>query len=130
MLAAAAALLDPVTTGTVAGHVRDAYPQWDAGTVRTEQTAIIGWLAGTSLLGTVGWFSTLWAARRGRRWTFWCAATWFALGLLTAGLTLGTGGEAYDVIVPTPLGLVSALPLVAGAVALWRLWRDRATAQH
>lgn len=73
----------------------------------------------------IGWLSTIWAVRRQKSWALWLAASWFTLGVLAAGLTLSTGGAAYDVIVPIPLGLVSALPLVAGGVALVRLWRGR-----
>ena len=119
------ALLDPQLTDSVASHVREAYPEWDAGTVSTERTAIIGWLVGTGALGAIGWLSSLWAVARRKRWALWFAATWFALGILTAGLTLSVGGEAYDVIVPTPLALVSALPVLAGGAALVQLWRDR-----
>lgn len=128
VLAGLAAALDPVMTDLVGGHVREAYPQWDASTVGTERTAIVGWLVGTSALGIVGWLSTLWAVRRRRRRALWLAATWFTLGVVTAGLTLGTGGAAYDVIVPTTLGLVSALPLIPGGLALVRVWRDRTIA--
>lgn len=121
------ALLDPQLTDSVASHVREAYPEWDASTVATERTAIIGWLVGTGILGIIGWLSSIWAVRTSRRWALWFAATWFALGLITAGLTLGTGGEAYDVIVPTPLGVVSTLPVLAGIAVLISLWRDRGT---
>lgn len=125
IVAGALAALDPVMTDSVASHVREAYPEWDAGTVSTERTAIIGWLVGTGALGAIGWLSSLWAVARRKRWALWFAATWFALGILTAGLTLSVGGEAYDVIVPTPLALVSALPVLAGGAALVQLWRDR-----
>lgn len=127
VIATLLALLDPQLTDSVADHVREAYPQWDASTVSTERTAIIGWLVGTGALGIIGWLSSIWAVRTARRWAFWFAATWFALGVLTAGLTLGTGGEAYDVIVPAPLGVVSALPVLAGIATLLGLWRDRGT---
>lgn len=126
-VATALALLDPAMADSVGNHVREAYPGWGADTVTTERTAILGWLVGTGVLGAVGWLSTIWAVRRRKSWARWLAASWFALALLGAGLTLGTGGAAYDVIVPTPLGLVSALPLVAGGVALVRLWRRRAS---
>lgn len=125
VLAVLLALLDPQMTDSVASHVREAYPQWDADTVSTEQTAIIGWLVGTGALGIVGWLSSIWAVRRRKRWALWLAATWCTLGVLTAGLSLSMGGEAYAVIVPTPLAVVSALPVLAGIPALLRLWRDR-----
>ena len=126
VIATLVALLDPQQTDLVGQHVREAYPQWDAGTVATERTAIVGWLVGVGVLGIVGWLTSLWAVRRRSRRALWLAAVWFALAVVAAGLTLGTGGEAYDVIVPTPLGLLSALPLVAGVVVLMRMWRDRA----
>ncbi|USQ81186.1 hypothetical protein NF556_05950 [Ornithinimicrobium faecis] len=113
---------------SVANHVREAYPQWDANTVSTERTAIIGWLVGTGVLGALGWISSIWAVRRRKRWALWFAATWLALGVVTAGITLSTGGEAYDVIGPTSLGLVSALPVLAGIAVLIQLWRDRRVA--
>jgi len=125
IIATLIALMDPQQTDTIGQHVREAYPQWDASTVTTERTAILGWLVGTGVLGIVGWLTSLWAVRRRKRWALWFVATWFALAVVTAGLTLGTGGAAYDVIVPTPLGLLSALPLVAGALAMFRIWRDR-----
>lgn len=126
VVAATVAALDPALTDLVGQHVRESYPQWDPGTVSTERTAIIGWLVGTGALGVIGWLSSIWAVRRRKRRALWLATGWFTLGLLATGLTLGTGGEAYDVIVPTPLGLLSALPLVPGAVAVFWLWRDRA----
>lgn len=128
IVAAALAALDPMMTDSVANHVREAYPQWDANTVSTERTAIIGWLVGTGALGAIGWISSIWAVRRRKRWALWFAATWFALGVVTAGITLSTGGEAYDVIVPTSLGLVSTLPVLAGIAVLIQLWRDRRVA--
>lgn len=128
IIAAALAALDPMMTDSVASHVRDAYPEWDADTVSTEQTAIIGWLVGTGALGVIGWISSIWAVRAQKRWALWFATTWFALGVVTAGATLSMGGEAYDVIVPTPLGVLSALPVLAGIAALIQLWRHRQTA--
>ena len=125
VVAATVAALDPVLANLVGQHVREAYPQWDPGTVSTERTAIIGWLVGTAALGVIGWLSSIWAVRRRKRRAPWVATAWLTLGLLTAGLTLGTGGAAYDVIVPTPLGLLSTLPLLPGAVAVFWLWRDR-----
>lgn len=123
VLAVALPLVDLVTTDIVGDHVRSAYPQWDGDTVATERTAIVGWLAGSSTLGLVGWGMTMLGLRRGKRWVRPVATTWFLLGIVVAGMNLSMGGAAYAVIVPSTLGLVSALPVIAGAVAVVQLWR-------
>lgn len=123
VLAVALPLLDLVTTDIVGDHVRAAYPEWAADTVATERMAIVGWLAGSSALGLAGWWMSIRGVRRGKRWVRPVVTTWFALGTIVACMNLSMGGEAYAVIVPSVLGVISALPVVAGAVATVQIWR-------
>jgi len=121
LLSGAAPLVDLALTGTIAAHVRDAYPGWDAATVSMDTTAIAAWLVGTAVLGLVGWAVAIRATATGRRWARPLSASLLAAGVVVAAMNLGLGGDAYDVIVPTGFGLLSLLPTVAGAVAVVRM---------
>jgi hypothetical protein len=125
VLAAVAPLLDIATVDTLAGHVRDAYPHWSPHSVALDRNAIAIYLAGTAALGIPLWLVTIRGAARRRRWAPIVATVAFAAGALLALINLTVGGEQYDVIVPYSYGALTALPCVAGAVALVSVWRGR-----
>lgn len=126
LLAGLAPLLDLATTDLVGDHVRTAYPQWSADTVSTERGAIVGWLVVGSLLGLAGWWMSIRAVRRGSRRLRPIAVTWLALGAVWACMNVSIGGASYDVIVPRLFGVLTILPVVAGAVAVYRVWSQNA----
>jgi hypothetical protein len=58
VLAAVAPLVDLVSTHSLEGHVRDAYPGWGQGRVNEDLTAIVVFLVSTGVLGIVCWLGT------------------------------------------------------------------------
>lgn len=126
LVAGLAPLLDLATTDLVGDHVRAAYPRWSASTVSTEQGAIVGWLVAGSVLGLAGWWMSIRAARRGSRRLRPIAVTWLALGAVWAGMNVSVGGASYEVIVPRLFGVLTILPVVAGAAAVYRVWSRKA----
>lgn len=121
LLAALAPLIDLSTAGTIADHVREAYPAWDEATVRLDRNAIAIYLAVTGGLGVVFWVVSIIGA--GRMWGRIVATIAFASGLLIALMNLSIGGEGYKVIVPTVFGVLTLLPCAAGVFALVAVWR-------
>ncbi|GAB3660032.1 hypothetical protein [Glycomyces tarimensis] len=129
-LVALAPLIDTVTVDAIGGHVRAAYPEWPAGQVRLDRTAIIAWVAVTNALGMPLWWWTIRLAGKGHRRAR-TVATWaFAAGACLALLNLGFGGERYETVVPLFFGLMGLLPLAAGLLALVPMWRKRADARE
>ena len=125
VLAAVAPLLDLVTTGTLEAHVRAAYPDWPEEWVQADMTALAAGLGVIGLLGIVGWLILLRATVRGRRWAPAAATVvWVLAATVTAYVAAAPAG-AYDQLVPTGLGALTALPCLAGLVAVVQLWRRR-----
>jgi O-antigen/teichoic acid export membrane protein len=116
-------LADLATIDTLTAHVRAAYPQWPADLVAADRNAIAGYLIATGVLGAAGWLVILRGVARSRRWARPVATALFAVAALLALTNLGMGGAAYTVVVPYLYGTLSLLPVVAGAVALVRMWR-------
>ncbi|WP_147915413.1 hypothetical protein [Ruania zhangjianzhongii] len=125
VLAALAPLLDLVTTGTIEAHVRATYPDWPDEWVQADTTAIAVGLGVIGLLGIISWLITLRATIRGRRWVPIVATILWILAVTVTAYATTTPTGAYDRMVPTVLGLITALPCLAGVVAVVQLWRHR-----
>ena len=119
-----APLVDLVTVGSIAAHVRDAYPTWPDGSVNADTYAIAGYLSTVGLLGVVGWCWTIRLVRRRSSRSRAVAVTLFSLAALTALTTLSYGGAAYDTVVPTTYGLLGLVPVLVGAGAAVQLYRQ------
>ncbi|WP_154794787.1 hypothetical protein [Occultella kanbiaonis] len=122
------ALLDGSTTHVLADHLRATYPAFDDQDVQAGVAAYVTILLGVTGLGVVGWVATIWAARSGKRWTVWPAATLLvaAVGVATVGLTtLDTSGEVG--LAPL-MGWLLVLPCLPGLVAVVMLWTRRRSA--
>lgn len=122
VLCIALPLLDLGVFGTIDRHVREAYPNWGPADIAADRTAIAVYLVIVGALGMIGWFATIWAAKRDRgvRAT---VTTLFAVGMSVLAIDATLGGEHYDRIVPLWLGLtlliLPALPGVTALVAAW-----------
>lgn len=115
-------LLDLWVFGSIARNVEAAYPTWAPGEIAGDRNAIVIYLVTVGVLGLLGWFATIWAAKRGRgvRTT---VTTLFALGMVTLIITAGISGEAYEQIVPLWLGLTLLfIPVLPGLAALLAAW--------
>ena len=76
-------------------------------------------------LGIVGWLITLRATARLRRWVPVVASVlWVVAATVIASVTVAPMA-AYDRLVPTGLGILAALPPLAGVVAVVQLWLYR-----
>lgn len=126
VLVALAPVVDLLIVDSIKDHVRDAYPDWPASDVALDRNAIVIYLVSVGVLGVAGWLWTTWLQLRGSRRTRPVATTLFVLALLVALTTVSMGGEAYDTIVPTTYGVLGLVPVVIGAVALVRIWRQPA----
>jgi hypothetical protein len=126
-LATIAPLVDLFTVDSIAGHVRDAYPTWPAGSVAADRNAIAIYLAVVGVLGMAGWVWAIILQSRASRRTRMISTGLFALSALIALTDLSVGGESYDRIVPLSYGLAGLLPVLIGAVAVVELWRHRAS---
>ena len=124
-LATVAPLLDVVSTGTIEAHVRATYPDWPQEWIDADTTALAAGLGVIGLLGIVGWLITLRATARLRRWVPVVASVlWVVAATVIASVTAAPMG-AYDRLVPTGLGILAALPPLAGVVAVVQLWLYR-----
>ncbi|MCT2586905.1 hypothetical protein [Actinophytocola gossypii] len=123
ILATLVPVLDIATVDTLAGHVRDAYPDWGADDVRKDRDAIAIYLVGTGALGIVLWVLTIRAFTGGRRWARAAMTAACGAGLLVALTNLSLGGDHYDVVVPYGYGVLTLLPCLAGLVAVVSVWR-------
>lgn len=125
VLAAVAPLLDLVTTGTIEAHVRATYPDWPDDWVQADATALVVGLGVIGVLGIVGWLITLRGTVRGRRWAPIVATVLWVLAVVITGYVAAAPTGAYDQLVPTGIGVLTALPCLAGLVAVVQLWRHR-----
>ena len=124
VLAALAPVLDLLAAGTIEAHVRTTYPDWPDEWVQADTTAIAVGLGVIGLLGVISWLIILRATIRGRRWpTIVATVVWVLAATVTAATTAPAG--AYDQLVPMGLALITALPCLAGLVAVVQLWRHR-----
>lgn len=121
-----APLVDLATTDSIASHVRSAYPSWPDRLVNMDRNAITGWLGGVGLLGLVGWFWAIRAARPGKRSARWVGTIMFTLGLVISLTDASVGGGPYQQIVPLSYGLLGLLPVVVGLVAVILVWKPPA----
>lgn len=133
-LATAAPYLDRSTTHLLANHIAASYPTYSAGQI---DSAVSTWLIVLSVVGGFGilaWLAMIWAVRKGKPWVRAAATGLLIIGAtvsLTAMLVKDTSGETG---LPTVLGAVGLLPLLAGMATVALLWTSRpadaATAQH
>ena len=124
VLATLAPVVDLLATGTIEAHVRSTYPDWPDEWVQADATAIVVGLGAIGLLGAISWLIVLRATIRGRRWATIVATVLWALAATVTGATAAPAG-AYDQLVPMGLVLITALPCLAGLVAVVQLWRYR-----
>jgi hypothetical protein len=124
-LVTVAPLVDLFTVDSIAGHVRDAYPAWPAGSVAADRNAIAIYLAAVGVLGMAGWLWAIVLHVRGSRRTRLISTVLFVVGAVIALTDLSVGGESYDRIVPLSYGMAGLLPVLIGAVAVVELWRGR-----
>lgn len=125
VLAAAAPLLDRVSTGTIEAHVRATYPQWPDESVQADTTALVVGLAIFGTLGIIGWLLTIRAVLREWRWARGLTTAWW-LAALTVTFTVALApADPYEQLAPIGIGLITILPCLAGLVAVVQLWRHR-----
>lgn len=115
VLLAAAALLDQTTVGGISDRLWDAYPDYTAEEIATEESATATYLYVLSALGVACWLWMAAATRRGWRGARVTSTVLLALGLCVASV------NGY-VPMPAWLALCVWLPCVAGAVAVALLW--------
>jgi hypothetical protein len=115
-------LLDLWAFGSIEGHVRRTYPQWDTSEVARDRNAIVAYLVLIGVLGLAGWVSALVAIKRDRRVRAVVTAL-FAVGMSLLILDAGFSGDAYDLVLPLWLGMtlltLPAMPGLAAVVAVW-----------
>ncbi|THV30012.1 hypothetical protein [Glycomyces paridis] len=121
--AGVAPLIDIATADSLFDHVRQAYPDWPADTVRQDRDAIAIYLAAVGALGLLCWLGAIWAVAAERRWARGTVTALFALGTLLALTSMTLGGEQYDTIVPPIYGALGLLPCLAGLAAVVLVWR-------
>lgn len=115
--------IDRGTTHVLSEHIRAGYPSYSA--ARIDQ-AVTSYLVISSIvggLGVLGWLSTMWAARTGKRWAPLVASVVFlvALCLALAGLTVkDTSGDVGLAPLMAWLLFLPCLPGLAAVVQLWK----------
>ena len=125
VLAGAAPLLDLVTTGTIEAHVRETYPSWSDDWVRGDTTGLAVGLAIIGLLGVVGWLVSIQATRRAWRWARGLTTGLWLVAVAVALFVALAPAEPYERLAPAGIAALTALPCVAGFVAVVQLWRHR-----
>lgn len=112
---AVATLIDQTVVGGITDEMWQAYPDYTADEVRTEETATAAYLFATAGLGVVCWLWMIRAAHRAHRGARWVASTICFVAVCLAA----TNGS-----IPMPEFLISAawLPCLAGLVAVALLW--------
>lgn len=125
VVAGVAPLVDIATADSLFDHVRQAYPEWPAETVRQDRDAIAIYLAAVGGLGALCWIAAIWAVAAERRWARGTVTALFAVGTLLALTGSSLGGEQYDTIVPPLYGLLGVLPCLAGLAAVVLVWKRR-----
>ncbi|RII18686.1 hypothetical protein DSC45_08705 [Streptomyces sp. YIM 130001] len=123
---AAVPLVDLATADSIAGHVRDAYPNWPATEVAKDRTAITVYLGTVGLLGIPCWLWAIRSAGRGSRRAPVLAGTLFTAGMCMALFGLTYASAPYERVLPLPYGLLGLLPCLAGLAAVVLLRRERA----
>lgn len=123
VIATVAPVVDIVTVDTISDHVRAAYPAWGQASVHADRNAMVIYLVITGVLGIICWLCVIRSVVAGKRWARAAATSACAVGLLIALVNLTTGGDRYDVILPTGYGLLTLLPSLAGLAAVVSLWR-------
>ncbi|MFB4270504.1 hypothetical protein [Nonomuraea sp. GTA35] len=121
-LTAIAALFPLVDQAVLADHLRASYPGYEPGAIDAAVSAYLVILATVGALGLIGWLSTIWAARAGKRWTPWLAIGLLAIALCIAIAGLTVRDVSGDVGLAPLLGWLLVLPCVPGvaAVVLWK----------
>ncbi|HLU71783.1 MAG TPA: hypothetical protein VKZ82_06365 [Nonomuraea sp.] len=114
--------IDRATATVLADHIRAGYPAYEPGAIDAAVTAYLILLSVVGALGLLGWISTIWAARAGKRWTPWLAIGLLATALCVSIAALTTQDTSGDVGLAPLLGWLLVLPCVPGLVAV-TLWR-------
>lgn len=125
VLVTLAPFIDVMTADTISDHVREAYPDWPADNVTADRNAIVGYLGVVGALGVAGWLWTIRLVTRRTRRARLAATIMFTLGAITALTNVSYGSEAYTTFVPGLHGGLGLLPVLAGAFAVVRLWRQQ-----
>ena len=120
VVALAAPVVDQLTAGTLAAHLRAVYA--GSGVAAPAASEVTAYLVGLGVLGALAWVATIRAARRGRRSAPVMAAAFLVLGAVLAVVDLSVT-EYGRPILPAWLGVLGLLPALPGLVAVVLLWR-------
>jgi hypothetical protein len=115
--------LDRATTHLLADHIRAGYPTYTQEAIDSAATSYLVYLSVVGALGILGWLSTIWAVKAGKRWARGAATTMFALGTGIALTDLLIRDTSGDTGLPPLLGWVGMLACLAGLLAVTLLWR-------
>jgi len=121
--AAIAPYVDRATAGVLAAHVHSGYPAYSQERADSAVTTWLVILSVVGVLGVAGWIGAIRAVRSDRRWARWTATILFALGASVALTLLLVREPTGQLGLPPVLGWIGVLPSLAGALAVFRLWR-------
>lgn len=125
ILATITPYVDRGTTHLLADHVRAGYPDYPQARVNSAVTTYLVVSSVIGVLGVLGWLTTAWAVKAGKRWARPATTVMFMLGAsvgLAGLLTKDTSGANG---LPPQLGWAGMIPCLAGVLAVALLWRRR-----
>lgn len=121
------ALIDPWTTGLLAGQVASGYPHYGSAQIGAAVSAYVVILATVGVIGLIGWFVTIRLARRGRGAARWMDAVVSAFILVIALIGLTTPDTSGMIGLAPVFGWLLLIPGLFGAIALVRMRRRTPT---
>lgn len=123
VLAVIVPYVDRATTGLQAEHIQAGYPTYGPAQIDTALTLYLTHLSVVGALGIIGWLTTIWAVRAGKRWARGVATAMFVLGTSVALFNLQIEDTSGDTGLSPVLGVVGLIPCLAGLVVVGLLWR-------
>lgn len=117
------AVIDALTTSRLTDHIRAAYPAWSQSDVDADKLAIVIYLVTFGVLGAITWLWSAWVVNKEKPWARVAVTTAFIVGTGLAMMGATMSGDAYDQIVPTPYGIATMIPSLAGLAAVWFVWK-------
>lgn len=126
VLSVAAALVpyvDRATGERLATHIQQGYPSYGAGEIDHAVTLYLIYLSALGALGVAGWAATIWAVRRGARWTAPLATALLVTATAVALFNVFVTDTSGDTGLPLAISAVGLAPCVAGLAAVVLLWR-------
>lgn len=123
LVALAVPFVDRAQGNVLAAHIRAVYPDYSDSRIDSAVTAYLVILTIVGVLGLASWAGSIWAVSTRKRWAPLLVSSMFVIGLCVAASGLLIKDTSGEVGLAPLLGWITMLPCLAGAAAVFLVWR-------